>query len=62
MPLPACDCADSFFDGSGYIQDVRGTCARLYQQVAGLRQQVRSWAAELPTKWSSEQLPQALVI
>lgn len=34
--------ADSFFDGSGYIQDVRGTCARLYQQVAGLRQQVRT--------------------
>ncbi len=38
-PRP-CTLADSFFDGSGYIQDVRGTCARLYQQVAGLRQQV----------------------
>lgn len=40
---PSCP-PDSFFDGSGYIQDVRGSALRLYQQVAGLRAQVRGAA------------------
>lgn len=53
MPPPP-DCltlfethADSFFDGSGYIQDVRGSCARLFQQVAALRATVAALEGEV---------------
>ncbi|KAL4452640.1 hypothetical protein ABPG75_008302 [Micractinium tetrahymenae] len=37
---------DNFFDASGYVQDVRGSVARLYQEVAALRQQMHGLEQE----------------
>ncbi|KAL4854749.1 Histidinol-phosphate aminotransferase 2 [Chlorella vulgaris] len=46
---------DNFFDASGYIQDVRGSVARLYVQVSALRKQMHALEQETAAQLQTSQ-------